>query len=39
MGMGGAKIKKFFEKVKALLQIIINCDKFVLKSDIYIIQL
>ena len=39
VGGGGAKIKKFFEKVKALLQIKINCTKFVLKSDIYIIQL
>ena len=38
MGGGGAKIKKSFEKVKALLQIKINCAKFVLKCDIYIIQ-
>ena len=35
----GAKIKKLFEKVKALLQIKINCTKFVLKCHIYIIQL
>ena len=39
VGGGGAKIKNFFEKVKALLQIKINCTKFVLKFDIYIIQL
>ena len=38
MGGGGAKIKKSFEKVKALLQIKINSTKFVLKCDIYIIQ-
>ena len=38
--MGGveAKIRKLFEKVKALLQIKINCTKFVLKYDIYIIK-
>ena len=39
VGGGGAKIKKLFEKVKAFLQIKINCTKFVLKCDIYIIQL
>ena len=39
MGGGGAKIKKLFEKVKAFLQIKINCTIFVLKCDIYIIQL
>ena len=39
VGGGGAKIKKLFEKVKALLQIKINCTKFVLKCHIYIIQL
>ena len=39
MGGGGAKIKKLFEKVKALLQIKINCTKFVLKCDINIIEL
>ena len=39
LGGGGAKIKKLFKKVKALLQIKINCTKFVLKCDIYIIQL
>ena len=39
VGGGGAKIMKLFEKVKALLQININCTKFVLKCDIYIIQL
>ena len=39
MGEGGAKIKKLFKKVKAFLQIKINCTKFVLKFDIYIIQL
>ena len=39
MGGGGAKIKKLVEKVKAFLQIKINCNKFVLKCDIYIIQL
>ena len=39
VGGGGAKIKKSFEKVKALLQIKINCTKFVLKCHIYIIQL
>ena len=38
MGGGEAKIKKLFEKVKAFLQIKINCTK-VLKCDIYIIQL
>ena len=38
VGGGGAKIKKLFEKVKAFLQIKINCTK-VLKCDIYIIQL
>ena len=37
VGGGGAKIKKSFEKVKALLQIKINCFKCVLKCDIYII--
>ena len=31
------KIRKLFEKVKALLQNKINCTKFVLKYDIYII--
>ena len=39
MGGGGTKIKNLSEKVKALLQIKINCTKFVLKCDIYIIQL
>ena len=39
LGEGGAKIKKLFKKVKAFLQIKINCTKFVLKCDIYIIQL
>ena len=38
MGGGGAKIKKSFEKVKALLQIEINYTKFVLKCPIYIKQ-
>ena len=38
-GRGGAKIEKLFEKVKAFLQIKIICTKFVLKCDIYIIQL
>ena len=37
-GRGWAKIKKSFEKVKALLQIKINCTKFVFKCDIYIIK-
>ena len=37
-GGGGAKIKKSFEKIKALLQIKIYCTKFVLKCHIYIIQ-
>ena len=37
-GEGGAKIKKSFEKIKALLQNKINCTKFVLKCHIYIIQ-
>ena len=37
-GRGGAKIKKSFEKIKALLQNKINCTKFVLKCHIYIIQ-
>ena len=37
---GGAKIYIFFEKkVKAFMQIKINCTKFVLKCHIYIIQL
>ena len=39
VGGGGAKIKKLFEKVKAHLQIKIICTIFVLKCDIYIIQL
>ena len=34
VGGGGAKIKELFEKVKAFLQININCTKFVLKCDI-----
>ena len=38
VGGGGGKIKKSFEKVKAHLQIKINCTKFDLKCDIYIIQ-
>ena len=38
VGGGEAKIRKLFEKVKALLQIKINCTKFVLKYDIYIIN-
>ena len=38
MGGGEAKIRKLFEKVKALLQIKINCTKFVLKYDNYIIN-
>ena len=37
-GGGGAKIKKSFEKIKALLQNKINSTKFVLKCHIYIIQ-
>ena len=38
---GGQKYRFFFEKkkVKAFLQIKINCTKFVLKCHIYIIQL
>ena len=36
-GGGGAKIKKSFEKIKALFQIKIYCTKFVLKCHIYII--
>ena len=35
----GAKIKRLFEIVKALLQIKINCTKYVLKCHIYIKQL
>ena len=38
VGGSEAKIRKLFEKVKALLQIKINCTKFVLKYDIYIIN-
>ena len=40
-GGGGAKIKKLFEKkkVKAFLQVKINCIKLVLKSHISMIQL
>ena len=38
VGGGEAKIRKLFEKVKAPLQIKINCTKFVLKYDIYIIN-
>ena len=38
VGGGEAKIRKLFEKVKALLHIKINCTKFVLKYDIYIIN-
>ena len=35
----GGKIKKSFEKIKALLQNKINCTKFVLKCHIYIIKI
>ena len=38
-GGGGKSFRFFFKKVKASLQIIINCTKFVLKCHIYIIQL
>ena len=38
-GARGAKIKKLIEKVKALLQIKINCRKPDFKSHICIIQL
>ena len=38
VGGGGVKIKKSFEKIKALLQIKINCTKFVLKCHNYIKQ-
>ena len=36
---GGQKLGIFWKKVKALLQIKINCIKVVSKSHIYIIQL
>ena len=36
---GGQKFRNYLKKVKALLQIKINCTKFVLECHIYIIQL